>query len=98
VGYVVAQEEITEQIRNMHDFHTVTAPHPFQVALAGALGLPDGFYVKLRHEYWERKKLLCEAIEKCGMTFYEPGAIIHTFSGAGMRGCRTKMTPFSESA
>ena len=44
VGYVVAQDEITEQIRNMHDFHTVTAPHPFQVALAGALALPDEFY------------------------------------------------------
>jgi aspartate/methionine/tyrosine aminotransferase len=73
VGYVVAQEEITEQIRNMHDFHTVTAPHPFQVALAGALGLPDAFYEKLRRDYWERKQLLCDAIEKCGMTFYEPG-------------------------
>ncbi|MGA2881120.1 MAG: pyridoxal phosphate-dependent aminotransferase [Bryobacteraceae bacterium] len=73
VGYVVAQNEITEQIRNMHDFHTVTAPHPFQVALAGALALPDEFYDKLRREYWERKELLCDAIEKCGMTFYEPG-------------------------
>jgi aspartate/methionine/tyrosine aminotransferase len=73
VGYVVAAEEITEQIRNMHDFHTVTAPHPFQVALAGALALPDAFYEKLRSEYWERKLLLCDAIEKCGMTFYEPG-------------------------
>lgn len=73
VGYVVAPDEIAEQIRNMHDFHTVTAPHPFQVALAGALGLPDEFYDKLRCEYWERKQLLCDAIEKCGMTWYEPG-------------------------
>jgi len=73
VGYVVAQEEITEQIRNMHDFHTVTAPHPFQVALAGALGLPEEFYAKLRRDYWERKQLLCDAIEKAGMTCYEPG-------------------------
>jgi aminotransferase len=73
VGYVVAQDEITEQIRNMHDFHTVTAPHPFQVALAAALALPDEFYTKLRREYWERKQLLCDAIEKAGMTFYEPG-------------------------
>jgi aspartate/methionine/tyrosine aminotransferase len=73
VGYVVAQDEIAEQIRNMHDFHTVTAPHPFQIALAGALGLPDEFYIKLRHEYWERKQLLCDAVEKCGMTIYEPG-------------------------
>ena len=73
VGYVIAPDEIAEQIRNMHDFHTVTAPHPFQVALAGALGLPDAFYDKLRRDYWERKQLLCHAIEQCGMTFYEPG-------------------------
>jgi aminotransferase len=81
VGYVVAQDEIVEQIRNMHDFHTVTAPHPFQVALAGALGLPDEFYDKLRHEYWERKELLCDAIEKCGMTFYEPGGSYFLWCG-----------------
>jgi aspartate/methionine/tyrosine aminotransferase len=73
VGYVVAPDEIAEQIRNMHDFHTVTAPHPFQVALAGALAMPEEFYDKLRREYWERKQLLGDAIEKCGMTFYEPG-------------------------
>lgn len=73
VGYVVAQDDMTEQIRNMHDFHTVTAPHPFQIALAGALGLPDKFYDNLRREYWERKEMLCDAIEKCGMTFYDPG-------------------------
>jgi aspartate/methionine/tyrosine aminotransferase len=81
VGYVVAQDEIVEQIRNMHDFHTVTAPHPFQVALAGALGLPDEFYDKLRHEYWERKELLCDAMEKCGMTFYEPGGSYFLWCG-----------------
>jgi len=73
VGYVVAQDDIAEQIRNMHDFHTVTAPHPFQIALAGALGLPDAFYDRFRREYWERKELLCDAIEKAGMSFYEPG-------------------------
>jgi len=73
VGYVVAQDEITEQIRNMHDFHTVTAPHAFQVALAGALGLPAEFYAKLRSDYRQRKELLCDALRNAGMTFYEPG-------------------------
>jgi len=73
VGYIVAPAEMVEQLRNMHDFHTVTAPHPFQVALAGALDLPVEFYARLRCEYWERKQLLCEALEKCGMTFYKPG-------------------------
>lgn len=38
-------------LRCQHDFHTLTAPHPFQVALTGALGLPDEFYAQLWCEY-----------------------------------------------
>jgi aspartate/methionine/tyrosine aminotransferase len=73
VGYLVAEESLTQELRKMHDFHTVTAPHPFQVALAGALELPPAFYDKLRAEYWERKQILCEAMRRTGMTYYEPG-------------------------
>ena len=40
VGYVVADQPLTNEIRKMHDFHTVTAPHPFQIALARAIDLP----------------------------------------------------------
>jgi len=73
VGYLVAPDALTDELRKMHDFHTVTAPHPFQIALAGAMALPESFYARLRKEYWERKELLCDAIEKAGMSFYEPG-------------------------
>src|SRR6266853_1025717 len=73
VGYLVAPDVLTDELRKMHDFHTVTAPHPFQIALAGAMALPESFYARLRKEYWERKELLCDAIEKAGMSYYEPG-------------------------
>ncbi len=73
VGYLVAPDALTDELRKMHDFHTVTAPHPFQIALAGAMALPESFYARLRKEYWERKELLCDAIEKAGMSYYEPG-------------------------
>src|SRR5260221_2388548 len=73
VAYLVAEESLTQELRKMHDFHTVTAPHPVQVALAGALELPRAFYEKLRAEYWERKQILCEAVRRAGMTYYEPG-------------------------
>ena len=62
VGYLAAEESLTNELRKMHDFHTVTAPHPFQVALARALGLPEEFYERLRDEYWARKQILCEAL------------------------------------
>ena len=73
VGYLVAHESLTNELRKMHDFHTVTAPHPFQVALAHALDLPESFYQRLRDEYWGRKEILCEALEAVGITWYEPG-------------------------
>ena len=73
VGYLVANESLTEELRKMHDFHTVTAPHPFQIALANALSLPESFYDKLRAEYLARKAILCDAVRSMGMTYYEPG-------------------------
>jgi aspartate/methionine/tyrosine aminotransferase len=51
----------------------VTAPHPFQVALARALELPEEFYQRLRDEYWARKQILCEALCRAGLSYYEPG-------------------------
>ncbi len=73
VGYLVAEESFTNELRKMHDFHTVTAPHPFQIALARATELPESFYERLRAEYLERKQILGEALLAAGMTFYEPG-------------------------
>jgi aminotransferase len=74
VGYLAAEESLTNELRKMHDFHTVTAPHPFQVALARALEeLPPAFYERLRVLYWERKQMLCDALSDAGFTFYEPG-------------------------
>ncbi len=73
VGYLVAEESLTNELRKMHDFHTVAAPHPFQIALARATELPETFYQRLRSEYLERKRILGEALHRAGMTFYEPG-------------------------
>jgi aminotransferase len=73
VAYLVAPEPFAARLNVMHDFHTVTAPHPFQIAVANATRLPDSYYENLRAEYWERKQILCAALEKAGFTWYEPG-------------------------
>jgi aspartate/methionine/tyrosine aminotransferase len=73
VGYVVAADALTDEIRKMHDFHTVTAPHPFQIALARAIDLPESFYERVRSEYLQRKEILCDAVSRAGMTYYDPG-------------------------
>ncbi|HMZ80983.1 MAG TPA: aminotransferase class I/II-fold pyridoxal phosphate-dependent enzyme, partial [Acidobacteriota bacterium] len=41
LGYCIAPKEITDGIRRVHDFLTVGAPHPLQIAGAAALELPQ---------------------------------------------------------
>ena len=73
VAYLVAPEEFAAKLNVMHDFHTVTAPHPFQIAVANATKLPPSFYQAMCDEYWARKELLCAALSEAGFTWYEPG-------------------------
>ena len=47
VGWLIAPPALTAGIRKVHDFLTVGAAHPLQVAVAAALELPPSFYVEL---------------------------------------------------
>src|SRR5271168_1769602 len=57
LGYCIAPPEITNAIRKVHDFLTVGAPHPLQVAGAAALALPQSYYDQLREGYRRRREL-----------------------------------------
>jgi aminotransferase len=72
LGYCIANEEITTGIRRVHDFLTVGAPHPLQVAGAAALALPDSYYEKLRAEYRSRRSVLLRYLHESGFIFSEP--------------------------
>src|SRR5438067_5715666 len=58
LGYCIAPEELTNGIRRVHDFLTVGAPHPLQMAGATALRLPQSYYTKLRDDYRRRASIL----------------------------------------
>ena len=72
LGYCIANEEITNGIRRVHDFLTVGAPHPLQVAGAAALALPDTYYEKLRTDYRARRSVLLKYLHDAGFIFSEP--------------------------
>src|SRR5712672_1882753 len=57
LGYCIAPPEVTSGIRKAHDFLTVGAPHPLQIAGAVAMALPTSYYDKLREEYRHRKEV-----------------------------------------
>src|SRR5688572_4270348 len=44
LGYAIAGAELTDALRKVHDFTTVCAPTPLQMAMVTALGMPDSYY------------------------------------------------------
>ncbi len=66
LGYSIAPEKIAPAIRKMHDFMTVGAPHPLQVAAARLMDHPDGLFENLADEYRERRELFYQVLEETG--------------------------------
>ena len=72
LAYAIAPAEMTSAIRKVHDFVTVGAPHPLQVAAATALRFPDQYYVDLLDAYRERRDFLLEILDRAGFMAYPP--------------------------
>src|SRR5947199_2612996 len=67
LAYAIAPPEMTNAIRKVHDFVTVGAPHPLQVAAATALRFPDQYYVDLLAAYQERRDFMLEILDGAGL-------------------------------
>lgn len=72
LGYCIAPPEITNGIRKVHDFLSVGAPHPLQVAGAVAMAWPDSYYEKMVSEYRKRREILLGYLTEAGFTFTPP--------------------------
>lgn len=74
LAYTVAPKPITDAIKRVHDFLTVGAAHPLQIAGAAALGLPDSYYTWLRETYEKKRGILLDSLTKAGFKCYRPNA------------------------
>jgi aminotransferase len=72
VGWTVAQPHITALVRKVHDYLTICAPSPFQVAGVTALNMPEDFYSHLREEYAARRDILLPALDAAGLRYRKP--------------------------
>jgi aminotransferase len=72
LGYCIAPPEISNGIRKAHDFLTVGAPHPLQVAGAAAMALPQSYFDGLKTSYRRRRDLFLPYLRDAGFTFTEP--------------------------
>ncbi|HYB04568.1 MAG TPA: pyridoxal phosphate-dependent aminotransferase [Nitrososphaerales archaeon] len=72
VGYIIANAELINAIKKVHDFVTVGAPHPLQIACAEALSFPESYYVQLRKDYDEKRKMLLHSLQSLGFSCVDP--------------------------
>ncbi len=86
LGYCIAAPELTNGIRKVHDFLTVGAPHPLQMAGVAALGLPDAYYAGLVTDYRRRRGILLDYLTQAGLECQAPAGayyVMADISGLG---------------
>src|SRR5450756_551928 len=83
VGWLIASASLTAGIRKVHDFLTVGAAHPLQIAVAAALELSPSFYVELRGDYLERRDAIVAGLGECGFDVAAPQGAYYVMAGIG---------------
>jgi L-glutamine---4-(methylsulfanyl)-2-oxobutanoate aminotransferase len=81
VGWLIAPPILSAGIRKVHDFLTVGAAHPLQVAVATALGFPDAFYDSLLEEYRERRDAITAGLLEIGFDVRAPDGAYYVMAG-----------------
>jgi aspartate/methionine/tyrosine aminotransferase len=72
LGYLIAPGPLSAAVRPVHDFLTVCAPTPLQVAAVTALELPQSYYDGLLADYHERRALIMDVLHTAGFTAPTP--------------------------
>lgn len=85
LGYCIAPADVSVGIRKAHDFLTVGAPHPLQMAGAAALELPPSYYEKLQTDYRRRRDLFVPYLQQAGFECTAPEGAYYVM---------TDITPF----
>jgi aspartate/methionine/tyrosine aminotransferase len=86
VGWLIAPASLTPGIRKVHDFLTVGAAHPLQIAVAAALELPSSFYDELLGDYRERRDAMVAGLQECGFEAVSPDGAYYVMAGIGAFG------------
>jgi aminotransferase len=81
IGWLIAPAALTSAIRKVHDFLTVGAAHPLQIAIAEALELPPSFYVELLGDYQERRDAIVGGLQDCGFEASAPDGAYYVMAG-----------------
>jgi aminotransferase len=59
-------------MRRTHDFLTVGAPHPLQIATVAALDLPESYYRNLASMYQKKRDFFVRGLQEIGLDCHFP--------------------------
>ncbi|WP_396613333.1 pyridoxal phosphate-dependent aminotransferase (plasmid) [Haloferax sp. S1W] len=72
VGFALAPEPLSAELRKVHDYTSICAPTPFQNAGVEALSLPDDYYADLSASYERRRDKLYDGLRDVGLDPVKP--------------------------
>jgi len=72
IGYVIANPEVTDRVKKVHDFLTIGAAAPLMEAVVTGLNFGDDYYQKLQEHYTHMKDLFVKGLKDIGLQFVEP--------------------------
>lgn len=69
IGWALGPAPLVRAIQKAHQWVTFAVAHPFQVAIAAALRLPDAYFTQYVAEYRRKRDLLADGLRQAG---FEP--------------------------
>ena len=72
LGYVIANPEIIDRVKKVHDFLTVGAAAPLMEAATVGLKFDDKYYDELAAHYAHMKEVFGGGLEKLGLKYTDP--------------------------
>ena len=83
VGWAIAPTTLASAMRRTHDFLTVGAPHPLQMAAAAALELPESYYRELARTYQTKRDTFVRSLQEAGLDCRLPGGAYYVMTDFG---------------
>jgi len=67
LGFLIAPEEVAENVKKVHDFLTVGAPAPLQEAACAGYSLGQEYYDSLKEMYTRKRQIFVEGLDRIGL-------------------------------
>jgi aspartate/methionine/tyrosine aminotransferase len=86
VGWAIAPASLMAGIRPVHDFLTVAAAAPLQIAGVTALALPASYYERMAAEYAERRDVFMAILAETGFEALSPAGAYYVMANCAHLG------------